>query len=67
MLDVSAMNSLRSMGSSLSTVSSFTAEPGTLEQMLNITAEFPHATDQNEIREAILGLANYATQFVNKR
>lgn len=67
MLDVSAMNSLRSMGSSLSTVSSFTAEPGVLEQMLNITAEFPNATDQNEIREAILGLANYATQFVNKR
>ena len=67
MLDVSAMNSLRSMGNSLSTVSSFTAEPGVLEQMLNITAEFPNATDQNEIREAILGLANYATQFVNKR
>lgn len=67
MLDVSAMNSLRSMCSSLSTVSSFTAEPGVLEQMLNITAEFPNATDQNEIREAILGLANYATQFVNKR
>jgi hypothetical protein len=45
MLDVSAMNSLRSMGSSLSTVSSFTAEPGVLEQMLNVTAEFPNATD----------------------
>lgn len=67
MLDAGAMNSLRSMGGSLSTVSNFTTEPGTLEQMLNITAEFPNATDQNEIREAILGLANYATQFVNKR
>ncbi|MBR4983881.1 MAG: hypothetical protein IKY94_15150 [Lachnospiraceae bacterium] len=45
MLDVGAMNSLRSMGGSLSTVSNFTTEPGTLEQMINITAEFPTATD----------------------
>lgn len=67
MLDVSAMNSLSSMGSQLSTISGFTPSNGVLEQMLNITAEFPNATDQNEIREAILGLANYATQFVNKR
>ena len=67
MLDVSAMNSLSSMGNQLSTVSRFTPSNGALEQILNITAEFPNATDQNEIREAILGLANYATQFVNKR
>jgi hypothetical protein len=45
MLDAGAMNSLRSMGGSLSTISNFTTEPGTLEQMLNITAEFPNAID----------------------
>ena len=38
-----------------------------LLQTVHVTAEFPNATDQNEIREAILGLANYATQVVNPR
>ena len=38
-----------------------------LVQHIEVTAEFPNATDQNEIREAILGLANYATQIVNPR
>lgn len=36
-------------------------------QHISVTAEFPNATDQNEIKEAILGLANYATQIVNPR
>ena len=38
-----------------------------LLQTVHVTAEFPNATDQSEIREAILGLANYATQIVNPR
>lgn len=67
LLDTNANNSLYNMGNQLSTVRDFTTADHALEQILNITAEFPNATDQNEIREAILGLANYATQFVNKR
>ena len=38
-----------------------------VEQDVTIHAEFPNATDQNEIKEAILGLVNYTAQYVAKR
>jgi hypothetical protein len=45
MLDINAVNSLSNMNSHLSSIAGFTPEPGVLEQMLNITAEFPNAVD----------------------
>lgn len=38
-----------------------------VEQDVTIHAEFPNATDQNEIKEAILGLVNYTAQYVAQR
>ena len=67
-LDSNINNSINNMTGLISSYSkdiNSTTKP--LQQQINVTAEFPNATDQNEIREAILGLANYATQFVNKR
>jgi hypothetical protein len=32
----------------------------------NITAEFPNAYSAEEIKQAILGLPNYASQYVNR-
>ena len=37
-----------------------------IEQNVYVTAEFPNATQESEIREAILGLANAATQHAYK-
>jgi hypothetical protein len=38
-----------------------------LTQDVHITAEFPNATDRNEIEEALLGLANRASQFASRQ
>ena len=39
----------------------------TLEQMVHITAEFPYATDHNEIQEAFKNLTNTASQYANRK
>ena len=39
----------------------------TLEQVVQITAEFPNATDHNEIEEAFNMLINRASQFANRK
>ena len=39
----------------------------TIDQNIIVHAEFPHATDRDEIKEAILGLSNYASQFANRK
>ena len=38
-----------------------------LSQDVHITAEFPSVTDRNEIEEALLGLANRASQFASRQ
>ena len=38
-----------------------------LEQVVTITAEFPNATDHNEIEEAFNTLINRASQFANRK
>lgn len=38
-----------------------------LTQDVRITAEFPSVTDRNEIEEALLGLANRASQFASRQ
>ncbi|MBR2247140.1 MAG: hypothetical protein IJ880_08980 [Bacilli bacterium] len=37
------------------------------EQNVNITAEFPNATNHSEIEEAFNNLANRATQYANRK
>ena len=39
----------------------------TLEQVVTITAEFPNATDHNEIEEAFNTLINRASQYANRK
>ena len=39
----------------------------TLEQVVQITAEFPNATDHNEIEEAFNSLINYSSQYANRK
>lgn len=38
-----------------------------LEQTVQITAEFPDATDHNEIKEAFNNLINYSSQYANRK
>ena len=37
-----------------------------VDQTVSITAEFPNATDANDIREAILGLSEQAFQYAHR-
>lgn len=39
----------------------------TLEQKVEITAEFPNVTDHNEIEEALMNLTNTASQYANRK
>ena len=43
------------------------SQGGTTLQDITVHAEFPNATDRNEIQEAILSLQNYASQFANRK
>ena len=38
-----------------------------LQQNVHITAEFPNATDRNEIAAAFEDIVNLATQYANRR
>jgi len=38
-----------------------------MEQSVTITAEFPNATDRNEIAEAFNTLINQASQYANRK
>ena len=67
MLDNNAIAGANLLDMKMSKAVSADAASQELVQHIEVTAEFPNATDQNEIREAILGLANYATQVVNPR
>lgn len=70
------VNMVRNMGQNLleglsrkftgsNSVSNMTNNSESSNNTFNITAEFPNATDVNEIREAILGLPNLVSQYVN--
>ena len=43
------------------------AEKDVLEQNVQITAEFPNATDRNEISAAFEDIVNLAAQYANRR
>ena len=62
-LNASAQSGLLNL---LSTATVGTNEQA-LEQNVTIHAEFPHATDRNEIKEALNSLMNHASQFANRK
>ena len=51
----------------LSASSGVTTGNETLEQTVTIHAEFPNATNHNEIEEAFNNLVNRASQYANRR
>ena len=57
----------------MSNISGFFTSPtignsnGTLEQKVDIHAEFPNATDRYEIEEAFTSLVNRASQYANRK
>ena len=70
------VNMVRNMGQNLleglsrkftgsNSVNNMTNNSESSNNTFNITAEFPNATDVDEIREAILGLPNLVSQYVN--
>ena len=65
MIDLNAMSSMINTGLSAITASLNNEE--TLEQEVHITAEFPNATDKNEILEAFDNVINLAAQYANRK
>ena len=51
----------------LSASSGVTTGSETLEQTVTIHAEFPNATNHNEIEEAFNNLVNRASQYANRK
>ena len=47
--------------------SGFMTNNETLEQIVTIHAEFPNATNHNEIEEAFNNLVNRASQYANRK
>ena len=66
---ISMIDSQASMSSlfSMSATSGITTGNETLEQTVTIHAEFPNATDHNEIEEAFNNLINTASQYANRK
>ena len=69
--DISKLIDLESIANRLVGVSNiWTGSLGgtnTLEQIVQIEAHFPHATDRNEIDEAFSNLLNTASQYANRK
>lgn len=53
--------------SNLMSTPGITTSSETLEQVVTIHAEFPNATDHNEIEEAFNNLVNRASQYANRK
>jgi hypothetical protein len=51
----------------MSATSGISTGSETLEQSVTIHAEFPNATNHNEIEEAFNNLVNRASQYANRR
>ena len=57
------------MTASLATanIKSASGSSGTLEQRVEITANFPNATDRNEIEQAFQNIVNMASQYAQRK
>ena len=62
-----ANTKLASYGLGQLTARTIGASNDTLQQEVTIHAEFPNATDHNEIEEAFRNLTNLASQYVSRR
>lgn len=65
-IDLNASNANNSFAKLFAAAGVKTAETK-LEQEVHITAEFPNATDKNEILEAFDNVVNLAAQYVNRK
>lgn len=65
MIDINALSAMMSTGL---TAASFNGDNSSqLEQTVHITAEFPNATNKNEILEAFDNVINLASQYANRK
>jgi hypothetical protein len=65
MIDLNAVSASGGLGQILA-ASVGNSSNQTLEQEVHITAEFPNATDKNEILEAFDNVINLASQYANR-
>ena len=68
--DISKIIDLNAYASSYGNITStpnVVDNTGTLEQQVNITAEFPNVTDKDEILSAFDDIINLASQYANRR
>ena len=65
-LEANARLAQQGLGSAI-TAAHYNTEKQQLEQNVHITAEFPNATDHNEIEQAFGNIINLATQYVNRK
>ena len=64
-IDMNALAASGAFASGINSVNGVTG--GILEQEVHITAEFPNATDRNEIQEAFNNVINLAAQYANRK
>ena len=65
MIDINALSS--SLTSGLTAASVNANNNGVLEQQVTITAEFPNATDKDQILDAFDNVINLAAQYANRK
>jgi hypothetical protein len=65
MIDLNAMSSAGGLNSLFAATSSNLAQ--TLQQEVTIHAEFPNATDKDQITEAFSDLINLASQYASRK
>ena len=61
------LNAYSSAGYGNSIIKAGIGEGGTLEQNVHITAEFPNATNREEIYSAFTDIINLASQYANRK
>lgn len=67
MIDLQAQNAQLGFGALEASSIKDASEKEAVVQEVYVTAEFPAATDRNEIREALLTLPNVASQYANRK
>ena len=65
MIDLNALSSAGGLSSLFAATASSSSQ--SLQQEVHITAEFPNATDKDQISEAFSDLVNLASQYANRK
>lgn len=66
-LDLNALSMVQSLGALTASTKLIFGGAQRLEQTVHITAEFPNATDRNEISAAFGDIVNLAAQYANRK